>query len=84
MAASSTDRFVAELEFVQCLANPNYLHCMHLNSEHFSHSFTRATSDLAQHGYFEDERFINYLTYLRYWKQPEYARYIKSVSFQYY
>ncbi|CAH1757555.1 1165_t:CDS:2 [Entrophospora sp. SA101] len=49
-------RFQIELEFVQCLANPWYLH--------------------AQKDYFQDRAFLNYLKYLRYWKQPEYAKYI--------
>ncbi|KAL0115689.1 hypothetical protein PUN28_010906 [Cardiocondyla obscurior] len=48
-------RFQVELEFVQCLANPNYLNF------------------LAQRGYFKDTTFINYLKYLLYWKEPEYA-----------
>ncbi|XP_035777898.1 mediator of RNA polymerase II transcription subunit 31-like isoform X2 [Anopheles albimanus] len=52
-------RFQVELEFVQCLANPNYLHF------------------LAQRGYFKDAAFVNYLKYLLYWKEPEYAKYIK-------
>ncbi|XP_058058667.1 mediator of RNA polymerase II transcription subunit 31 isoform X1 [Anopheles bellator] len=52
-------RFQVELEFVQCLANPNYLHF------------------LAQRGYFKDTAFVNYLKYLLYWKEPEYAKYIK-------
>lgn len=32
---------------------------------------------LAQRGYFKDAAFINYLKYLLYWKEPEYARYLK-------
>lgn len=32
---------------------------------------------IAQRGYFKDQTFINYLKYLTYWKEPEYARYIK-------
>nr|CAG4650645.1 EOG090X0JFZ [Sida crystallina] len=54
-------RFQVELEFVQCLANPNYLHF------------------LAQRGYFKDAAFINYLKYLLYWKEPQYAKYLKQV-----
>uniref|UniRef100_A0A182MA23 Mediator of RNA polymerase II transcription subunit 31 n=1 Tax=Anopheles culicifacies TaxID=139723 RepID=A0A182MA23_9DIPT len=50
-------RFQVELEFVQCLANPNYLH--------------------SQRGYFKDAAFVNYLKYLLYWKEPEYAKYLK-------
>jgi len=34
-------------------------------------------SVLAQRGYFKDQVFINYLKYLLYWKEPEYARYLK-------
>ena len=34
---------------------------------------------LAQQQYFQDERFINYLSYLRYWKKPQYACYITYV-----
>jgi len=52
-------RFQVELEFVQCLANPNYLNF------------------LAQRGHFKDKAFINYLNYLLYWKNPEYAAYLK-------
>ena len=31
---------------------------------------------LSQNRFFEDQAFINYLAYLKYWKQPEYARFI--------
>ena len=51
--------FQVELEFVQCLGNPNYLNF------------------LAQRGYFKDPAMINYLSYLRYWSQPEYVKFIK-------
>lgn len=33
-------------------------------------------SVLAQRGYFKDQAFINYLKYLQYWKEPEYAKYL--------
>ncbi|KAI3972163.1 hypothetical protein MKW92_051195 [Papaver armeniacum] len=49
--------FLLELEFVQCLANPTYIHY------------------LAQNRYFEDEAFIGYLKYLKYWQQPEYLKF---------
>ncbi|MEJ1273204.1 mediator complex subunit 31 [Cricetulus griseus] len=55
-------RFQLELEFVQCLANPNYLNF------------------LAQRGYFKDKAFVNYLKYLLYWKEPEYAKYLNLVE----
>ena len=32
---------------------------------------------LAQRGYFKDPAMINYLSYLRYWSQPEYVKFIK-------
>ena len=32
---------------------------------------------LAQRGYFKDITFVNYLKYLLYWKEPEYAKYLK-------
>uniref|UniRef100_A0AAZ1WYZ2 Mediator of RNA polymerase II transcription subunit 31 n=1 Tax=Oreochromis aureus TaxID=47969 RepID=A0AAZ1WYZ2_OREAU len=53
------NRFQLELEFVQCLANPNYLNF------------------LAQRGILRDRSFINYLKYLLYWKEPEYAKFLK-------
>ncbi|KAI8927546.1 SOH1-domain-containing protein [Entophlyctis helioformis] len=52
-------RFLLELEFVQCLANPAYLQF------------------LAQQRYFDDKAFVNYLQYLTYWQQPQYAKYIQ-------
>eukprot|EP00271_Cylindrocystis_brebissonii_P019044 TRINITY_DN5617_c0_g2_i1.p1 TRINITY_DN5617_c0_g2~~TRINITY_DN5617_c0_g2_i1.p1 ORF type:complete len:225 (-),score=42.78 TRINITY_DN5617_c0_g2_i1:614-1288(-) len=51
-------RLLLELEFVQLLANPTYIHY------------------LAQNRYFEDQSFVNYLSYLQYWQQPEYAKLI--------
>ncbi|XP_014254577.1 mediator of RNA polymerase II transcription subunit 31 [Cimex lectularius] len=61
MTDTSDDRirFQVELEFVQCLGNPNYLNF------------------LAQRGYFKDQAFINYLKYLLYWKEPQYAHCLK-------
>jgi len=51
-------RFEAELEFVQCLANPKYL------------------NHLAQNLFLEDPAFLGYLEYLRYWKEPQYAKFV--------
>ncbi|SCV71805.1 BQ2448_4499 [Microbotryum intermedium] len=51
-------RFETELEFVQALANPWYLH------------------SLAQQGHLDDPTFLNYLTYLAYFHQPRYARFV--------
>ena len=51
-------RFLQELEFVCCLANPKYI------------------AHLAQELYLEDPAFINYLDYLQYWRQAEYASFV--------
>lgn len=51
-------RFELELEFVQSLANPYYLH------------------SLAQQGILSQPAFINFLKYLLYWKEKDYARFI--------
>lgn len=32
---------------------------------------------LAQRGFFKDSTFINYLKYLLYWKEPDYAKFLK-------
>ena len=51
-------RFELELEFVQSLANPYYLH------------------SLAQQGIMNQPAFVNFLKYLMYWKEKDYARFI--------
>ncbi|KLO06864.1 SOH1-domain-containing protein [Schizopora paradoxa] len=56
--AANRARFELELEFVQALANPYYLHL------------------LAQQNVLSQPTFINYLKYLTYWKEKEYARFI--------
>jgi len=89
------ERFIAELEFVQCLATPSYIHrafpakCDAFNA----HSCflaplwpaylisdlpcCRMSPDLAQRRYFDNPAFTNFLVYLRYWKEPEYARHLR-------
>lgn len=52
-------RFELELEFVQSLANPFYLH------------------SLAQQNILDQPAFINFLNYLQYWKEKDYARFIQ-------
>ena len=59
---SNRVRFELELEFVQALANPYYLH------------------SLAQQGILNQPAFVNYLQYLLYWKEKEYARFVQCVS----
>lgn len=56
--AQNRARFELELEFVQSLANPFYLH------------------SLAQQGILKQPAFINFLNYLQYWKEKDYARFI--------
>ncbi|KAJ7287756.1 SOH1-domain-containing protein [Mycena rebaudengoi] len=51
-------RFELELEFVQSLANPYYLH------------------SLAQQNILDQPAFINFLEYLLYFKEKDYARFI--------
>jgi mediator of RNA polymerase II transcription subunit 31 len=52
-------RFELELEFIQSLANPFYLH------------------SLAQQNILERPAFINFLKYLLYFKEKDYARFIQ-------
>lgn len=59
--AANRDKFELELEFVQSLANPYYLH------------------SLAQQNILDQPAFINYLEYLTYWKEKDYARFIQFV-----
>jgi mediator of RNA polymerase II transcription subunit 31 len=68
-------RFLMELEFVQCLANPQYLNCK-LQIYHALYLMISVYKVLAQSRYFEDDAFVNYLKYLQYWKNPEYAIYL--------
>lgn len=58
--AANRARFELELEFVQSLANPFYLH------------------SLAQQNILEQPAFINFLKYLLYFKEKDYARFIQS------
>jgi len=59
--AANREKFELELEFVQSLANPYYLH------------------SLAQQNILDQPAFINYLEYLLYWKEKDYARFIQFV-----
>ena len=61
--AANKARFELELEFVQALANPFYLH------------------SLAQQNILEQPAFINYLKYLLYFKEKDYARFIQLSAF---
>ena len=59
--AANRAKFELELEFIQALANPFYLH------------------SLAQQNILEQPAFVNYLEYLLYWKEKDYARFIQYV-----
>lgn len=59
--AANKAQFELELEFVQSLANPYYLH------------------SLAQQGVLNQPAFVNFLKYLLYWKEKDYARFILYV-----
>jgi len=59
--AANRARFELELEFVQALANPFYLH------------------SLAQQNILEQPAFVNFLQYLLYFKEKDYARFIQYV-----
>ncbi|KAI0769626.1 SOH1 family protein [Trametes elegans] len=58
LRSANRARFELELEFVQSLANPFYLH------------------SLAQQGILNQPAFVNFLKYLMYWKEKDYARFI--------
>jgi hypothetical protein len=59
--AANRERFELELEFVQSLANPYYLH------------------SLAQQNILDQPAFVNYLEYLQYWREKDYARFVQLV-----
>jgi mediator of RNA polymerase II transcription subunit 31 len=59
LKSANRARFELELEFVQALANPYYLH------------------SLAQQNFLEQPAFINYLAYLEYFREKDYARFIQ-------
>jgi hypothetical protein len=63
--AANRAKFELELEFVQALANPFYLH------------------SLAQQNVLEQPAFINFLEYLLYFKEKDYARFIQYARRQF-
>ena len=78
---SNARRFELELEFVQSLANPRYLH--HLaTTPNPSSSSSRASSSKTNDEEEENDvlnspEMVGYLSYLRYWyEDPRYAKYI--------
>ncbi|CAM9339676.1 unnamed protein product [Phaeothamnion confervicola] len=77
---SARTRFEIELEFVQCLSRPNYLHCgkkyVLLPPCTSLPRQTLSKTVLAQNRYFDDPAFLAFLRYLSYWKRPEYAKFV--------
>lgn len=88
---SDNERLCVEYEFVQSLSNVTYLHCKFesnccytiecvLQFDFFYLFYHRVFVIiyivLAQMKYFNDESFMHYLRYLRYWKQPEYCQHL--------
>ena len=79
---SNARRFELELEFVQSLANPRYLH--HLATTPNPSSSSRASSSKTNDEEEENDddvlnspEMVGYLSYLRYWyEDPRYAKYI--------
>ena len=82
---SNKERFELELEFVQSLANPRYLH--HLattpcSSSSSSNSLKADDNDNNNNNNNNDdilnsEEMVEYLSYLQYWyKDPRYSKYI--------
>lgn len=70
-------RFRMELEFVQSLANPAFVHCKGGGFEQCVRSVHLLLCPaLAQRNYFDDAAFVNYLDYLLYWKQPTYCKFL--------
>lgn len=67
-------RFELELEFVQSLANPQYLTC---EFYYYYIIIVVLMVVLGQRGYFKEKSFVNYLKYLQYWKTKEYSHFLK-------
>jgi hypothetical protein len=55
-----------------------YQRYLHLSPSKISNenSNIRYNLELAQQQYFKSEEFMNYLKYLQYWKEPQYAKFI--------
>ena len=88
-------KFLVELEFVQCLANPHYLEWLatqvaapqpprmfflllvlaipHVLPAAAAHT---AAERACVQGYLLDGKFVRYLDYLQYWKQPQYSKFL--------
>ena len=73
---SNARRFELELEFVQSLANPRYLHHLATTPNPSSGASSSKTDD-EENDVLNSPEMVGYLSYLRYWyEDPRYAKYI--------
>jgi len=74
---SNKNRFELELEFVQSLANPRYLHHLATTPCSSSSSNSLKADDNNNNDILNSEEMVEYLSYLQYWyKDPRYSKYI--------
>lgn len=76
---SNKNRFELELEFVQSLANPRYLHHLATTpcSSSSSNSLKADDDNNNNNDILNSEEMVEYLSYLQYWyKDPRYSKYI--------
>jgi mediator of RNA polymerase II transcription subunit 31 len=59
-----------ELEFVQALASPAYLHFLATTAPSLEEEEGNSRSSTS---YLTSPNFLTFLRYLRYWKEPQYA-----------
>lgn len=79
MDEADRKRFVLELEFVQCLSNPDYLQCKYKTISRcliLKNIYNTIFLGLEKEGYYKDPSFIRYLRYLLYWCNPPYSSYL--------
>ena len=63
-----TDKFQRDPELERFEIELEFVQC--LSNPHY-------LNFLAQHGYFRETAFINYLKYLQYWAKPEYIKFLR-------
>lgn len=74
-ANTAVPRFMIELEFVSCLANPMYLQYLGTNFHHLLNLPDTNDGKEADPNC-DANKFTRYLKYLLYWKSPEYSRFL--------
>jgi mediator of RNA polymerase II transcription subunit 31 len=74
---SNKERFELELEFIQSLANPRYLHHLATTPCSSSSSSSNGLKADDNNDILNSEEMVEYLSYLQYWyKDPRYSKYI--------